>query len=293
MRVGARKAPLRPSNSEWSIDTAHQPSLTYLPYLLTGDPYYLEALQFACTWNFGANSPEYRNYKDCVLGAYPHSDVGQSRAFAWSIRTLAYVALATPESVPSWLLPRAYWKRKLDANRDYFMMRFVGNNSAMYRVFRTTSSPWYIPAAGSAYPNNTSIDPWQDYFQGAVFEQMLRMGFREWTPIADWKSGLVLGLTSGQSGWNCNTGTPYRLKLRVNDKAPWVGSFAEAWALNKPMLGDPQRYTPTDPTYDMYARGYLALLRARKVFGAAEAYAWLNGELTSRGVGADYKWSIA
>lgn len=280
------------AKTDWEIDTAHQPALTYLPYLLTGDPYYLEALQFACTWNFGMNSPEYRNYKDCVLGGYPYTDVGQSRAWGWSIRTLAYAIRATPESVPAWLLPRAYWKTKLDANRAWFTMRFVENKAGMYRTFRSTASPWYIPAEGAAYPGNTSIDPWQDYFQGAVYEQMLRMGFAEWKPIADWKSGLVIGLNGANSGWNRNTGTPYRLKLRNNDKEPWVDSFAAAWALNTPMLGNPTRYTSKDPTYDVYARGYLAMLKARNVPGAAEAFAWLDGALSSIGAAAAHKWSL-
>ena len=238
------------------------------------------------------NSPEYRNYKDCVLGGYPYTDVGQSRAWGWSIRTLAYAVRATPENVPAWLLPRSYWKTKLDANRAWFTMRFVENKAGMYRTFRSTASPWYIPAEGASYPGNTSIDPWQDYFQGAVYEQMLRMGFAEWKPIADWKSGLVIGLNSGTSGWNRNTGTPYRLKLRNNDKEPWVDTFAAAWALNTPMLGNPTRYTSKDPTYDVYARGYLAMLKARNVPGAAEAFAWLDGALSSIGASAAHKWSL-
>lgn len=282
---------IKTAKSEWGIDVAHQPALTYLPYLLTGDPYYLEELQFACTWNFGGNSPESRNFKDCILGAYPYSEVGQSRAFGWSIRTLAYVAKATPENVPSWLLPRAYWKAKLDANRIWFTERFVKNKDAMYRVFRTTASPWYIPPDAS-HPAKTSIDPWQDYFQGAAFEQVVRLGFSEWTAIADWKSGIAIGFLGGKSGWNRNTGTPYRVKLRPTDKSPWAESFAEAWALNKPMLGDPQTYTPGDTTYDVYARGYLAMLRLRGVAGAAEALAWLDGALASRGVSAAHKWSL-
>ena len=32
-------------------DTAHQPSTVYLPYLVTGDYYYLEELQFWAAWN--------------------------------------------------------------------------------------------------------------------------------------------------------------------------------------------------------------------------------------------------
>jgi hypothetical protein len=121
---------------------------------------------------------------------------------------------------------------------------------------------------------------------------MLRMGFAEWKPIADWKSALVLGLTNGISGWNRNTGTPYRLKLRNHDKEPWVDSFAAAWSLNTPMLGNPQRYTPRDPTYDIYARGYLAMLKARNVPGAAESLAWLDGALASAGVAAPHRWSL-
>ena len=84
------------------LDDAHQPALAFLPYLLTGDPYHLEDLQFAANWNRGVNPP------------YLRLNVGQVRAFAWSRRTLAQAAKVTPEKVPKWLQPRSYWEKDLN-----------------------------------------------------------------------------------------------------------------------------------------------------------------------------------
>ena len=40
--------------SDITPDAGHHPGLTYLPFILTGDPYYLEALQLSTTWCIGS-----------------------------------------------------------------------------------------------------------------------------------------------------------------------------------------------------------------------------------------------
>jgi hypothetical protein len=73
-------------------DAAHQPNLAYLPYLVTGDYYYLEELQFWAMWNSFSSNPGYREYEK---GLYK-SD--QMRGQAWSLRTAAEAAYITPDA---------------------------------------------------------------------------------------------------------------------------------------------------------------------------------------------------
>ena len=40
-----------PSTSPWGPDTAHQPSFSYIPYLVTGDLFYLEECYFWASHN--------------------------------------------------------------------------------------------------------------------------------------------------------------------------------------------------------------------------------------------------
>ena len=46
--------------SPYEADAAHQPGLAYLPYLVTGDYYYLEELQFWTMFNLFRTNPGYR-----------------------------------------------------------------------------------------------------------------------------------------------------------------------------------------------------------------------------------------
>ena len=42
-------------NTPWTLDRAHQPSLAYIPYLMTGDLYYLEEMHFWASYDLGAS----------------------------------------------------------------------------------------------------------------------------------------------------------------------------------------------------------------------------------------------
>ena len=71
-------------------DTAHQPSLAYLPYLLTGEYYFLEELHFWATSNSLETDPGNRGYEKGLI----HWQ--QVRGQAWSLRTLGHAAYITP-----------------------------------------------------------------------------------------------------------------------------------------------------------------------------------------------------
>ena len=77
---------LQPSRT--AHDTAHQPSFAFVPYLVTGDHYYLEELQFWTLFNLFASNSGYRELWPRV---WVKSD--QVRGQAWSLRTLGEVVL--------------------------------------------------------------------------------------------------------------------------------------------------------------------------------------------------------
>src|SRR3990167_5428984 len=100
-------------------DSAHQPSLAYVPYLVTGDYYYLEELQFWADWNIFRSNPDYRGGNQGLV------NWEEVRGQSWSLRTLAQTAYITPDS---------------SAMKKYFVDRTNYNIS------------WYV----NAYPNNSS-----------------------------------------------------------------------------------------------------------------------------------------
>ncbi len=108
-----------------TVDPAHQPAIAYVPFLLTGDPYHLETMQFQSTYNivtWPANA-RYRTH--------------QVRGHAWSLRTLGQLARVTPDATPRWMLRRGYFQELLNKQRDWMTQTFVAASDPPRAVFRS------------------------------------------------------------------------------------------------------------------------------------------------------------
>lgn len=94
--------------SGWSIDAPHQPSLAYVPYLITGDWYFLEELQFWAAYNSTLSSPA----ANC--GFCRNEDWGyvatEVRGRAWVMRNLMHAAVMSPSGSAE----KEYFTRKLE-----------------------------------------------------------------------------------------------------------------------------------------------------------------------------------
>ncbi|HEY1230730.1 MAG TPA: hypothetical protein VGF26_25775, partial [Ramlibacter sp.] len=101
-------------------DVAHEPSFAYLPYLVTGDYYYLEELQFWAMYNAFYSNPGYREYAKGLMKA------DQVRAQAWGLRTLAEAAYITPDDDPL----KPHFTRIVDANLDWYNAQYTNNRHA-------------------------------------------------------------------------------------------------------------------------------------------------------------------
>ena len=73
-------------------DNAHQPSLAYVPYLLTGDRYYADEMAF---W---ADYAMIRTYNgDGVRGSLGILAYNEVRGFGWALRNIADAAAYHPD----------------------------------------------------------------------------------------------------------------------------------------------------------------------------------------------------
>jgi hypothetical protein len=268
-----------------AVDSAHQPALAYLPYLLTGDPYHLEDLQFQATWNWGSLPPAYR------------PSIPQTRSFAWSLRTLAQCARMTPATTPAWLLPRSCWLDQLTVHRQYFEANFVNGFDPVSSIFRSTSNIATAREEGPTAPGGTWVDPWQDEFLASIMGWMIVMGFTDWRMAFDWKIGSTIARTSGAYGWVRAHAVPYRMILRQTSTSPIVQSWAEAWQLTKDITGaivtDPETWYPSDMTYLTYARGALVFAVRFGTPGATGCLSWANAQLVNRSWNTAHKWRLA
>lgn len=148
--------------SPLSADSAHQPSMSYLPYLLTGDRFHLEELELWANYNVMQANPEYRGR---ALGLVKFDQV---RGMAWSMRTFGQVAFLAPDADPQ----KAYFTKLLRDNLAWFVDHQVngeGKNALGLVTFGYAFS----------YDDETGIAPWQDDFFTSAIHQVASMGFTE------------------------------------------------------------------------------------------------------------------
>ncbi len=269
---------IKTGDSPITLDSAHQPALSYVPYLLTEDAYFLEELQFQATWNWGSLPAQYR-----PSGVQP-------RLLAWNLRTLAQAARSTQTVTPKWILNFQYWKDQLDVTRQWFEQNYVFSNRPerqRFHVVGAIDSGRGEPGA----PEGTWVDPWQDEFLATILGWVISMGFSDWKPAFQWAIRSTIDRTNGASGWARAYATPYRIILRRSKDAPIVQSWSEAWQLTKSMTGktvsDPNTWAEDDMTYLTYTRGALVYASKLGMVEANAPLAWATQQLKAR------KWNVA
>jgi hypothetical protein len=264
------------------VDNSHQPALAYLPYLLTGDPYHLETLQFQATWNYGRSSVGYR------------PSLGETRAWAWDTRTLGQCVQMTPEEVPSWLLPQSYWRYMADKYRAHFDGKYLLSTDPVHTYFRCTDNLDSRVQDGLA-PAGTWQQPWQTEFLACMFGWLIGMGQEEWRAEFDWLIAGVIARTLRDGGWPRAQCTPYQMMLKPAKGAPACTTWEACWLLNHDVLGldydDVDTWVAEDMTYLTYTRGALACTRLVDP-STDEAYRWASDQLKQGGWTPAFKWSI-
>ncbi|MBI3900022.1 MAG: hypothetical protein HY308_17275 [Gammaproteobacteria bacterium] len=147
------------TNSTLVHDSAHQPSMAYMPYLITGDHFHLEELQFWANYNVVQYNPGYRLNE---LGIVKSDQV---RGQAWTLRTLGHAALLSPDS---------------DSFKGYFT-QILENNFTWYQnnlVTGPSSNNLGVDNYGAVvYLGNKGYAPWQDDFFTSAISEVVAMGF--------------------------------------------------------------------------------------------------------------------
>lgn len=196
----------------YADDTAHEPSLAFLPYLITGDYYYLEEQQFWTTWNPLGTVPDWSGLGQGMLRWQ------QVRGQAWSLRTLGQTVYITPDKDPM----KAFFNMQLNANLDFYNATYVvgnPNNLGMYDGSGQYS--FAIPVSA----------PWQDDFLTWSFGYLAELGFTKAAPILQWKAKFPVGRMTA-AGYCWVFGAPYHINFRDSDSAPVYKSFADLYSAN-------------------------------------------------------------
>lgn len=254
-------------------DSAHQPAFNYLPYLLTGDYYQLEELQFWTMFNLFQSNPGYR---ETSKGLFNRDQV---RGQAWSMRTLGEAAFITPDDDP--LKPQL--KQFLDNNLDWYNKTYTDNANAN-RLGVLTNGYAIV------YDDSIGLAPWQDDFFTQAIGHVSDLGFSKAQSLLRWKAHFAIGrMTDPEYCWIM--GAVYSMKVRSSATADLYPTFGEAYrATVQPGFADLACASPAMATklglktgemtgYAYGATGYPsnlqpALAYAAEVGGSAGSAAW-------------------
>jgi len=266
-------------------DVPHQPNLAYLPYLLTGDHYYLEELQFWAMYNAFSDNPHYRQNRKGLLAP------GQVRGQAWGLRTLAEAAYITPDTHA--LKPQ--FQKILDENLDWYNAEYTNNPKA-------NALGVIVNGYSVGYQEGTAIAPWQDDFFTAAVGHVAELGFAKAIGLLKWKAQYPVARMVG-SGSCWIDAAMYSMRIRDRADAPFHTTIARSFersrtpdvaklacgspemaAALKLRTGEMTGYSPSNTGYPSNMQPALAY--AADVAGAPGRKAWR--QFMARSVKPDY-----
>lgn len=192
-------------------DSAHQPGFAYLPYLVTGDHYYLEELQFWAMYNVFSSNPGYRKNIQGLLART------QVRGQAWSLRTLGQAAYITPDGHPL--------KRDLTTilknNLDWYNAEYSSNPAANRLGI-------IVNGTAVVYKGKTGVAPWQDDFFTSAVGHVAELGFKDAEPLLRYKARFPVGRMVGEGAcWMAAAN--YTYTVRNSPTAPFFDTIAQAY----------------------------------------------------------------
>jgi hypothetical protein len=197
-------------------DVSHQASFAYLPYLVTGDAYYLDELEFWAMFDVFHSNPSYR---ENIKGLLKPEQV---RGQAWGLRTLGEAAYIVPDADPL----KADFQRIVKSNLDWYNAEYTDNRNA---------NPLGFIANGYAfaYENGTGVAPWQDDFFTAAVGHLAELGFDDARRLLAWKSKFPLQRMTAPGA--CWVSAPiYALKVRDAKGAPFYATMEQAYKASVP-----------------------------------------------------------
>jgi hypothetical protein len=190
----------------YTPDSAHQPSLAYVPYLLTGDRYYFEELEFWAGYNMLQANPGYREQGKGLV----HWD--QARGQGWSMRTLGQAAYITPDADPM----KAYFVDRLRDNLAWYDAEYPSNPKA--NVFGYLANGYTIGDDGT-------LAPWMDDFFTWSIGHLVDLGFDQAKPLRDYKAKFQIArMTDPGTCWILASA----YHMAVED--PQTSAFYTSWA---------------------------------------------------------------
>jgi hypothetical protein len=195
--------------SGWALDAAHQPDLSYVPYLLTGERWMLDNLQAQAAWNIASQWPDIRGGDaDLVV------QNNQVRGAAWALRQIDEAAWASPDGSAA----KAYFTAASAANWSWIVQQIP------HWTEQQGEAHGWLPGD---YGTAGALPPWQqDYFASTAIAAA-RQGNADALTYLEWAANFLVGrFQHADDGFAMHDGAAYL--LAISD--PATGQPYSSWA---------------------------------------------------------------
>jgi hypothetical protein len=244
----------------WSADTAHQASFAYVPYLVTGDAFYLDETMFWAAWNIASANPG-SSYRQGSTGLIKPEQV---RGQAWALRSIGEAARALPDAHPM----KSYFQGRLENNLNWYAQQYVNN-------------PAQSPLGAIQKPDEVNeTSPWQNDFMGVVVSQLAENNEPKAQEVVNWFSKFNVGRFTNDANGFCAAHAPGYYWIFRDTSGNYINSWSALYAKNYAgdvgkscsSLSVTEGYPTQASGYAAYARGMLGAAAGAGVSGAKDAY---------------------
>ncbi len=246
----------------WNPESAHDPSLSYIPLLFLGNRYYLDQLNAQASWaimNVWPSGPEYgyaRNHGEGLVA----NPANQVRAIAWGLRNIQQAAYMNPTGT---------------TESNYFTKIVNNNYSALSKLFPNpgTETYGYLPSVGTG---GLELKAWMNDYLMSAIAQGVNMNFSgaltNMNLAKNWSINRFLNSTKGG---NPHDGCAYALTIKP--------TWAETNSINVTNgTSNGTGWTKSEGDYCQLAAMSLALIyNSTNDANALLAYNWLFTETSS------------
>lgn len=201
-----------------SPDIAHHPDFFFLPYLVTGDKFYLDGLLMHQRYTALSLIPTWRQARKCLL-----SD-NQVRGQGWAFRTLGHSTYVTPDAHPL----KSDLLYQLDQNRIWYDVNYVSTSGQYYNQFGIIrhSGAIVYTKGGQA---NVGIAPWQNDFFASSIGRLLELGYNDFRGMFDFISKFAVGRLTNSPAYCWQDASVYAMRVRETSTSALYTTWAELY----------------------------------------------------------------
>jgi hypothetical protein len=198
-----------PGNTGWEFDTAHQPDLSYVPYLMTGERWILDNVNAQASASIMNEWPAPRmNAADLLVGT------SQVRSAAWSLRQVDEAAWAAPDGSAE----KAFFQAASDGNWKWLVSKIPE-----WTAQQGEAHGW-VPGG---YGVVGAMPEWQQDYFASTAAAAARAGNADALTFLKWEMNFLVGrFTHESSGFKMHDGVAYL--IAISDQA--TGAVYKTWA---------------------------------------------------------------